>query len=153
MRIVVRAAAAIAIFLYTFLLVYWMFVGFGRQARRGGEMMYNLMPLSTIKNYFIYFDHYSFTTWLINIGGNVLVFIPFGVCLPLAFGWGFKKMMINFIVFISTLEVLQMVTRRGSLDVDDVLLNSLGAAIGYGVYKLVFGTRFIPQKTGHSRKA
>ncbi len=116
-------------------------------------MMYNLMPLSTIKNYFIYFDHYNFNTWLINIGGNLLVFIPFGLCLPIAFRWGFGKTMINFIVFISTLEVLQMVTRRGSLDVDDVLLNSLGVAVGYGMYKLIGGKRYFPQKTGHSRKA
>jgi len=35
------------------------------------------------------------------------------------------------------LELTQLLSKRGSLDVDDVILNSLGFLIGYGIYKAI----------------
>ena len=37
--------------------------------------------------------------------------------------------------FISlTIEVIQLLTKVGCFDVDDMILNTLGAALGYGIY-------------------
>ncbi len=33
-----------------------------------------------------------------------------------------------------TVEVIQLITRVGCFDVDDMILNTLGAALGYGIY-------------------
>lgn len=120
---------------YILCLLYWMFIGFGRAASGDETMRYNLLPFATINNYFIYYDHYNWDTWIINIGGNIGVFMPIGFSLPIIFGWRFKRAIISFVLFISVLEVLQLITRRGSLDVDDILLNTVGAAIGYGIYE------------------
>lgn len=38
-------------------------------------------------------------------------------------------------LFISlTIEVIQLLTKVGCFDVDDMILNTLGAALGYGIY-------------------
>ncbi|MUT66624.1 VanZ family protein [Paenibacillus sp. NEAU-GSW1] len=153
MKLLIRAAVALAMSCYTLMLIYWMFVGFGREHRPDGELLYNLTPLSTIKNYFIYFDHYKFNTWLVNIGGNILVFVPFGISFPIIFRWRFGKTMLNFITFICVLEVMQMVTRRGSLDIDDVILNSIGAFLGYVLYKMFASPLGITADSGRKRKA
>lgn len=76
--------------------------------------------------------------WAINIIGNVAVFAPFGLLIPIAY----KKFMhlgsflTLFILGITTLELLQFVTRMGSLDVDDIILNTVGALIGFIVIKV-----------------
>ena len=33
-----------------------------------------------------------------------------------------------------TMEVIQLLTKVGCFDVDDMILNTLGAALGYGIY-------------------
>jgi glycopeptide antibiotics resistance protein len=45
----------------------------------------------------------------------------------------------SFIIFFSgvlVLETLQLLLRRGSFDIDDFILNSLGFFIGYGLYRI-----------------
>lgn len=34
------------------------------------------------------------------------------------------------------LEILQLVLKRGSFDVDDLILNAAGFMLGFGIYKL-----------------
>ena len=42
--------------------------------------------------------------------------------------------------FISlTIEVIQLLTKVGCFDVDDMILNTLGAALGYGIYASATG--------------
>ncbi|WP_258881661.1 VanZ family protein [Paenibacillus sp. sptzw28] len=40
------------------------------------------------------------------------------------------------IVALLILELMQLILRRGSFDIDDVLLNTIGAVIGYTVYRI-----------------
>lgn len=68
---------------------------------------------------------------------NVVMFVPIGYLLGLA-----KKRM-NFVkilkigCFLSlTIEIIQLVTRRGVFNIDDVIHNTLGCVIGFGVFKL-----------------
>jgi glycopeptide antibiotics resistance protein len=43
-----------------------------------------------------------------------------------------KQLMMGQLVII---EVLQLLTRRGSFDIDDIILNTLGALIGLTIWK------------------
>jgi len=129
-----RYALIILVF-YFLLLSYWMLFAFGRHGY--SDYMYNLDPFSTITLY-LQFEYFNFKTWVINLLGNIGVFIPFGILLPVAFKSKFLKTMLIFELGLLTLELLQLVTKRGSFDVDDLILNTFGFLIGYGIYlKLV----------------
>lgn len=83
-----------------------------------------------------------------QILGNLVMLLPFGIYFPLLY-----KKLSHFLfvvlaaIFVSVvIELLQLATRYRSADVDDVLLNTLGACIGYGFYSLgrLFLTRQKP---------
>lgn len=68
-----------------------------------------------------------------NIVGNVLGFVPYGFILPIVtrhFRNGFLIILSGFCISL-TVESIQLVTKVGSFDVDDMILNTLGAALGY----------------------
>ena len=79
-----------------------------------------------------------FTYAWINLFGNVVVFIPLGVFLPLI--WIKTKNFGRFFLvssgIIAVIELLQLFTLRGVLDVDDYLLNMVGLIVGFFVYRL-----------------
>ncbi|MCR5431100.1 MAG: VanZ family protein [Lachnospiraceae bacterium] len=71
---------------------------------------------------------------LANLIGNVVLFIPFGFFL---FGIkdntrrSFLRVMLISSLIIIIIEVAQMLSLRGYCDVDDLILNEIGVAIGY----------------------
>ena len=73
---------------------------------------------------------------LINLLGNVLMFLPVGFCLPLLWQRWQRLWKVFFAGLFLTLfiEIGQLFVGRDT-DVDDVLLNLLGAVLGYGIYK------------------
>ena len=130
--------------MYLCLLAYFMFFSesFGR-TDTDREYAYNLVPLKEIIRYFRYYRTLGMTLFLINIVGNIAAFMPFGFFLPIISRRSRKWYnTVSFgLVFSLTLETLQLVLRVGSFDVDDMLLNTIGAALGFWVYKLVQRTR------------
>jgi glycopeptide antibiotics resistance protein len=68
---------------------------------------------------------------------NVVVFVPVGMLLPCAFRsmtW-WKVVLIG--GGISTIiELLQLLYKRGFSEVDDVMHNTIGCLMGYGIYSL-----------------
>jgi len=116
------------------LLGYWMLFGFGRSA--GLKYMYNLEPLSTIKH-FLNFNKFNRNVWVINLIGNIGVFIPFGFLIPITLRSSYLKSIGIFLIGLIFLEVSQLITRRGSFDVDDFILNSFGFTLGYVVFKIM----------------
>ena len=78
----------------------------------------------------------------LNLGGNVAAFIPFGFFLPCLFDRQrrFRRFLLTAAAVIVCIELLQLVTLRGSCDIDDLILNLIGSALGYAVWKL-FDTR------------
>ena len=101
----------------------------------------NLNPFYTIENYlhFILKNPQSsyFKNCIIELLGNILLFIPAGWLLPRLF-----KSMRKFFPFLLTcllailfVESLQLVTLLGRFDVDDIILNIAGMLIGYILYK------------------
>ena len=120
--------------IYVAILAYMMLFSFSRLPREGYS--YNLVPFTTIKT-FMNFKHFNTDIWVINLIGNVGVFIPLGILLPILLRYKWFTSYIVFLCIIAVLELAQLLTRRGSLDIDDFILNSVGFFIGYLLYKLV----------------
>lgn len=70
---------------------------------------------------------------------NFLMFVPLGYLIPLSFHRVNRWWMIVLLGFGFSLsiETMQILFHRGWFDVDDILLNSLGALGGYFVYKRI----------------
>lgn len=84
--------------------------------------------------------------FLSNFLGNILLFAPIGFFIPLL--WKLSGKAVILIGFLSSLliEICQLFQSRYS-DIDDILLNVLGTALGLLLYRLVhFALRDITQK-------
>ena len=94
----------------------------------------NFMPFRTIK---MYIDYAYKLNSVENLAGNVLVFVPLGFFLPLMSEemQRFSEVFLNAFTFVLGIEVFQLFSAFGAFDVDDILLNCLGAVIGFGCYK------------------
>ncbi|MHA6532433.1 VanZ family protein [Paenibacillus sp. BAC0078] len=134
---------AVLLIVYTATLVYWMFLGFGRTVHTEGPLQYNLVPLRTVRLYFDLGNGVSFSMRLINLLGNVAVFAPYGLLLPLLIRHlqSFIRLALLAIPGILVLETMQMLLRVGSFDIDDLLLNLLGVCIGYGLLLIIAHAR------------
>lgn len=95
----------------------------------------NFMPFRTIK---MYIDYAYKLNSVENLAGNILVFVPFGFLFPFVAREGekFHVMFLNVFMFVLGIEVFQLFSAFGAFDVDDILLNCLGAVLGYDVYRL-----------------
>lgn len=136
-----RFLAGLLLIAYSGMLLYWMFIGFGRTVQLEGPFRYNLEPLRTVRLYFDMTNGLSYASRLVNLLGNVAVFAPFGILLPLAVtGYrSFIRLTLLSALGILVLELLQMLLHVGSLDIDDLLLNLLGVWTGYALLRLVRG--------------
>lgn len=90
----------------------------------------------SIRMYIRYFNKFPFWNGFANLFGNVLVFIPYGFLLPKGYPkcgkwWRTCYCAIGFVICI---ELFQLFSAFGAFDVDDILLNVLGAMLGYGVF-------------------
>lgn len=96
----------------------------------------NLVPLRTITSQLRWAGMIS----TVNLAANLLAFLPFGFLLPLAYSktTGLWKTLVLSLGLILGIELFQLVTFLGSFDVDDILLNMVGALVGYGVFRLLF---------------
>ncbi|MEH7178293.1 VanZ family protein [Neobacillus vireti] len=94
----------------------------------------NLTPFESIYNLL---THSNFMYTLRNIVGNILLFMPLGFSIPLRFKVNKFWKVIIFGFFTSCLvEVIQLLTSIRSFDVDDLILNTLGAIIGFVLFRL-----------------
>ncbi|UJF32912.1 VanZ family protein [Paenibacillus hexagrammi] len=128
-----RRMVQLGLLAYTCCLLYWMFFGFGRSQAAFQTYHYNLIPFETIGSYIVHFKHYSLQTWVMNMVGNIGVFAPFGWGIAYLTRWKRARVLICIMAGLLLLELLQLVTKRGSFDVDDLILNMLGAYIGDAV--------------------
>ena len=74
--------------------------------------------------------------------GNFIMLLPLGIFIPLLnrmlrkFSSFFIVLLISLFVSIG-IEVLQLATNYRSTDIDDVILNSAGACVGFMIYQLI----------------
>ncbi|RYY31616.1 MAG: VanZ family protein [Chitinophagaceae bacterium] len=94
----------------------------------------NLIPFTTIMLFIK--SKLSMRDIVGNVLGNIVGFIPFGILVPMLFprlSRLFRTLMAAFLLSVA-FEVLQLIFVLGSFDVDDLMLNTAGAAIGYYIY-------------------
>lgn len=107
----------------------------------------NFMPFATISQYIqaLCTGSINANIPLTNLLGNLLMMAPMGLYLPYLFKRA-RRPAVFFIVMLClvlSVELAQTCLRVGSLDVDDVILNLAGAALGYGLGRLRFIRRFV----------
>jgi hypothetical protein len=77
----------------------------------------------------------------LNLAGNVLMYVPMGLLAPSALRWGVGRVTAAAFTLSATIECTQRALGRSS-DVDDVILNTLGALVGAVIaYSLIVLTR------------
>ena len=110
------------------------------------EYRYNLKLFDTILLYVKYKNLVGMKAVIINILGNIAAFMPFGLLVPILR----KKPVGAFLIlllsfdFSMLIEVMQLIFKVGSFDVDDLFLNTIGGLAGFICWK--FGQRIAKQK-------
>ena len=101
----------------------------------------NLIPFATISAQFerVWDDSGLARHCVINLVGNVITFLPFGLLMPSI--WKKLASVLRFVLCMSALivliELIQLFTLLGSLDIDDYILNIIGALIGFYINRAV----------------
>ena len=98
----------------------------------------NLIPFKTIIEYVgsVQTIHDWFGK---NLAVNIIMFMPCGFLTPL-----FLKrneiwhILIVGIILSVIVEMLQALLGVGTVDIDDVILNTVGLLLGFGIYKLIY---------------
>ena len=133
----IQFVSVILFYFYMLALVYFLLLsdGFGRLSVYD-DYHYNLIPFKEISRFWKYQDTVGFEVMFLNIFGNILAFVPFGFFVSRLSKKGGN-------LFFGTLmglelsllvELCQLIFRIGSFDVDDILLNTLGAFFGYLIH-------------------
>ena len=130
--------------IYCFVLVYVLFLSRGtRDGFTFTEYMRrftNFIPFKTIIEYVQrYIDGYRNLS-VLNLLGNFVLFMPMGALLPCVIRKldRFWKVNLTVLGMVVMVEIVQGILRVGSVDIDDVLFNVVGAMIGYGLVRLPF---------------
>ena len=146
MKKVIEIVLSISFIFYLFALVMILFLD-----RRGHIMTdlslleyikrsSNFVPFKTIITYFkaIFNESMNIDIPLKNLVGNFILFLPLGIYIPF-FIKRINKVsifLISMITLLLTIEVIQLVTTRGSFDIDDFILNMLRVLIGFIIWKM-----------------
>lgn len=122
---------------------------FGRSAQNSGadylhsiRENINIIPMKTTMNFIRAFiapsDSDAFRRAWINLFGNIVVFVPLGIFLPVIWqNQGRSRVFFTTAsIVILAVEFLQLFTLRGICDVDDYLLNMLGLFAGFALFHL-----------------
>ena len=136
----IRLLCRVLFALYIAGLVYFLF--FAEMLDRTGierSYRYNLILFREIRRFIVYADLLGPMAVISNLFGNIVIFMPFGFLVPIL---GRKKRNFWFTSLLSfalslAVECIQLVTRTGCFDVDDIFLNTIGGMLGYLVYALV----------------
>jgi len=93
----------------------------------------NLVPFVHMNDYAI------FKEAVLNFVGNTAMFIPVGIVYPYVYKKlnTHKKVIAAGVGFTFCIEIIQLLFFDRVTDVDDLILNSFGYLIGYGIYLLV----------------
>lgn len=93
----------------------------------------NLIPFKNM------FDFASTRDMVLNIVGNVFMFVPTGIILPVIYKKlrSFPRAVLAGGLISLSIEVLQLLFCERMSDIDDLILNTAGVMIGYGCYVLI----------------
>ena len=110
------------------------------------SMNMNLVPFKTISSFIASFKThindgigYMVRFTIVNLLGNILMFIPLGWFISHFYKKAEHIMYHSLICagLIAAAEMAQLFSLLGSFDVDDFILNLIGTAIGWGIYRFI----------------
>ncbi|MEU7006641.1 VanZ family protein [Streptomyces sp. NPDC046332] len=106
----------------------------------------NLRPGDSIR---AYLGQPAFRDTVKQLGGNILLGVPFGLLLPVVSprSRGFVKVALLTVATMLLVELIQgaLITGR-AFDIDDVLLNTTGALLGYALVGRRMGRAVYPRR-------
>ncbi|MEI2356634.1 VanZ family protein [Mesobacillus zeae] len=157
MKTAFKVIINLSFIIYLFILAVILFLGSRGYLRADMSLLEyiknssNIVPFKTISIYMraIFDGGMNADIPIKNLVGNFILFLPMGVYLP----YFFKRIdRITFFsmamcVLVFSIEVIQLVTRRGSFDIDDFILNMLGAWLGLRIWKTRFFQRLLKQQS------
>ena len=127
---------AVILALYTALLI--KLLVFKIEMLRIGHLRFRFAPHIGEANYVpfksILFNLRGEPTWsiaILNLGGNIALFVPIGLLLPLVFrNLAWRVSLALALALGLAVEALEVGFHLGIFDIDDLILNSLGVVIG-----------------------
>ena len=152
----IRTLGKILFVVYILFLLY--FLIFSDWYGRSGVMEdyhYNLTPFREVKRFWKYREQLGIWS-VVNLFGNVFIFVPFGFFEPMASRsrsfWGtvMDGFLLSFLV-----EMFQLISKVGRFDADDLILNTSGVILGYLIFlacnamRRMYGTK---RKRARQRK-
>jgi len=93
----------------------------------------NLVPFKQFYEVYSASGEFGISFFVANIFGNIGLFVPIGFFIPLLWNVKFRKAVLYGCLVSCCIEVLQLPLVRVT-DVDDVILNTAGAALGCLMY-------------------
>lgn len=152
----IRFAGKILFVLYIAFIIYFLLFSdlYGRSEMEA-EYRYNLVLFREIKRFWEYREQLGMFAMFTNLFGNVLIFMPFGFFMPIASGHRKLFSVIFYSFGLSfCVETFQLLSKVGSFDVDDLLLNTAGGIAGYIVYTLcnVIRRKYVYKKETKDRR-
>lgn len=138
MKLFLRRYYPVFINVYTFWILYLLFFA---SFRYSPTVLFEIktVPFETIDEYSTQVIKYDKIAVVKNLLGNIILFIPYGflgILYPRLNQFG--RLFLTFFIVINMIEFSQFYFKRGFADVDDVILNTLGAVIGFVIYKKFF---------------
>ncbi len=120
--------------IYLLVLGYHLFLSDSLGKREIAESYrYNFTLLKEILRYVGNIDVIGLKLVVINIAGNIMAFVPFGIFVGYFLNnskYTFIKTILLGLIFTVAIEGIQLITRVGICDVDDILLNFIGIVTG-----------------------
>lgn len=111
----------------------------------------NIVPFATVRLFINAVKTSALPLYAVleNLLGNLAAFMPLPFFLPCLFkrfnNW--YSVLITVLLSVITVELLQLLFLTGSSDIDDVILNTAGAMLLYGVLRIKGVSRFISKIT------
>ena len=95
----------------------------------------NVIPFKTILGNIFPLSNILSRVVIVNILGNLIACMPFGFFLPLLFKRqnNLRTFIITMVIIVLIIELLQFITLSGSCDIDDLILNVLGAVMMFEI--------------------
>ena len=138
-RLMIVSRLLFIIYMAATLYILLMSESFGRTVTE--NYRYNLNPFSEIKRFYYLIGTDSNTKAMINIFGNIICFLPFGLYEAVELeNKKFLIIKVTLLTFFFSLcvETVQLYFRIGIFDVDDLILNTAGGFLGGVVYRILW---------------
>lgn len=125
--------------LWLVVMICYLLVVCGATLLRVGDFYHGMQMQPLFASYREAWAEFAARDWR-NLILNILMFVPFGFLLP----FGIRKMRVfwrtylcGFIVTLG-IEVIQLASGKGIFEWDDILNNTVGTMIGYGIFAIVY---------------